>query len=168
MCQEPWQLSRVPPRVALHRPPPLCTHLQDQCWALVSRKFVSDPFILYSLFYKILLQEPHLQRFSFRGQSLLCKADNTNEWFWRPWKVENPWCRQVVLKLLHTCTSSFCTLFLAGDSGITHALKSVWCLCSETMDAAAKSLQSCPTHAFSFSMHETEKWKWSRSVLSDS
>ena len=33
---------------------------------------------------------------------------------WRPWKVENPWCRQVVLRVLHTCTSSFCTLFPAG------------------------------------------------------
>ena len=30
---------------------PRCTHLQDQRWALVSRKFASDPFILYSLFY---------------------------------------------------------------------------------------------------------------------
>lgn len=55
---------------------------------------------------------------------------------WRPWKVENPWCRQVVLRVLHTCTSSFCTLFPAGDSSITHALKSVWCLCSETVGAA--------------------------------
>ena len=53
---------------------PRCTHLQDQRWALASRKFASDPFILYSLFYRILLQEPHPQRFSFRGQSLLCKA----------------------------------------------------------------------------------------------
>ena len=85
------------------------------------------------------------------------------------------------------CSSSFSLIFCLVIQGHLSTL------CSELSNAAAKSLQSCPTPCdpidssppgspipgfsrqehwsglpFPSPMHESEKWKWSRSVVSNS
>ena len=64
----------------------------------------------------------------------------------------------------------------AGQPDTTHSWQdSGGGLVTTAAAAAAKSLQSCPTLCDPIDgsppgppMHESEKWKWSRSVVSDS
>lgn len=114
MCQEPWQLSRVPEGGT----PPAPTTMHPSAGSVLGPgflKFVSDPFILYSLFYKILLQVS-TPRDSLLGAShFFAKLTTRMSDSDARRKAENPGVDKLCWESLHTCTSSH-TLFLAGDS----------------------------------------------------
>ena len=101
--------------------------------------------------------------------------------FFTNWATREPPPIEETFKLLCTVCKNPHELVPTNSSRITVCRKSrleVGQFCKGIYAAAAKSLQSCPTLCsrqehwsglpFPSPMHESEKWKWSCSVMSDS